>query len=253
MITNQPFTVIIPARLSSSRLPEKIIADLGGKPLIVRTANAAMKSQAKQVVVAADDEKIVKICQDNGIKVVLTDKTHQSGTDRLAQAVSLLGLPESMPIINVQGDEPLINPQIIDDLAAFFIASGVNMATAAHTIDNIQEFHNPNIVKTVLDKNNNALYFSRSPIPYPRETQAKELPTQLSVLRHIGIYAYSVPFLLNYQKLAQSPLEEIEKLEQLRVLWHGEKIGVMKTAIIPHAGVDTADDLERVRRLWAEQ
>lgn len=253
MMTNQPFTVIIPARLSSTRLPEKIIADIGGKPLIVRTANAAANSRAARVVVAADDEKIVQICTDNGIDAVLTDKTHQSGTDRLAQAAQLLGLPENMPIINVQGDEPLINPQIIDDLADFFIKSGLNMATAAHAIDSIDEFHNANIVKVVLDKNNNALYFSRATIPYPRETQAKEMPTQISVLRHIGIYAYSVPFLLNYQKLEQSPLEEIEKLEQLRVLWHGEKIGVMKTAIIPHAGVDTADDLERVRRLWAEQ
>lgn len=252
-MSNQPVTVIIPARLSSTRLPEKIIADVGGKPLIVRTANAAANSRAARVVVAADDEKIVKICQDNGIEVVLTDKTHQSGTDRLAQAVSLLGLPENMPIINVQGDEPLINPQIIDDLADFFIKSGLNMATAAHAIDSIDEFHNANIVKVVLDKNNNALYFSRATIPYPRDSGAKEMPTQISVLRHIGIYAYSVPFLLNYQRLEQSPLEEIEKLEQLRVLWHGEKIGVMKTAIIPHAGVDTLDDLARVRRLWAEQ
>ena len=250
---NQSFTVIIPARLSSTRLPEKIIADIGGKPLIVRTANAAAKSRATRVVVAADDEKIVKICTDNGIEVVLTDKTHQSGTDRLAQAVSLLGLPENMPIINVQGDEPLINPQIIDDLANFFISRNLPMATAAHTIDSIDEFHNANIVKVVLDKNNNALYFSRATIPYPRDAAAQALPTQVSVLRHIGIYAYSVPFLLNYQKLAQSPLEEIEKLEQLRVLWHGEKIAVMKTAIIPHAGVDTLDDLQRVRRLWAEQ
>lgn len=250
-MSNQPFTVIIPARLSSTRLPEKIIADIGGKPLIVRTANAAANSRAARVVVAADDEKIVKICTDNGIDAVLTDKTHQSGTDRLAQAVSLLGLPENMPIINVQGDEPLINPQIIDDLADFFIKSGLNMATAAHAIDSIDEFHNANIVKVVLDKNNNALYFSRATIPYPRDSG--EMPTQISVLRHIGIYAYSVPFLLNYQRLEQSPLEEIEKLEQLRVLWHGEKIGVMKTAIIPHAGVDTLDDLARVRRLWAEQ
>ncbi|MBO7081184.1 MAG: 3-deoxy-manno-octulosonate cytidylyltransferase [Neisseriaceae bacterium] len=242
------FTVIIPARLSSTRLPEKMIADIGGKALIVRTAEAAKKSQASRVVVAADDEKIVRICQEHDVDVVLTDKNHESGTNRLAEAANMIRLPENHAVINVQGDEPMINPQIIDDLADYFLQQNLPMATVAHAIEHIEEFHNPNIVKTVLDKNHLALYFSRAPIPFPRESQG--LPHQLSVLRHIGIYAYRVSFLNTYQNLAPSPLEQTEMLEQLRVLWHGLDIGVLVTAIIPPAGVDTAEDLQRVRNLW---
>ena len=246
------FTVIIPARLSSTRLPEKMIADIGGKPLIVRTAEAAKKSQASRVVVAADDEKIVRICQEHDVDVVLTDKNHESGTNRLAEAVKIIRLPENHAVINVQGDEPMINPQIIDDLADYFLKQSLPMATVAHAIEHIEEFHNPNIVKTVLDKNHLALYFSRATIPFPRESAGQSLPKQLSVLRHIGIYAYSVSFLNTYQNLAPSPLEEVEMLEQLRVLWHGLDIGVLVTSIIPPAGVDTAEDLQRVRNLWGK-
>lgn len=247
------FVVIIPARLASTRLPEKILADIGGKPMIVRTAEAALKSRASRVIVAADSEQIVTVCQIHGIEAILTDTNHQSGTDRLSQAVEILSLPEQLSVINVQGDEPLIEANIINQLAEFFAYKKTPMATVAHPINQLSDFHNPNIVKTVLDKEDCALYFSRAPIPYPRDTHAHTLPENISVLRHIGIYAYSVPFLKTYHTLIPSVLEQTESLEQLRVLWHGFKIGVLVYPDIPQAGVDTAEDLARVREIWQQQ
>ena len=253
MLIANDFVVIIPARLASTRLPEKILADIGGKPMIVRTAEAAMKSRASRVIVAADNEQIINACQIHGIEAVLTDTAHQSGTDRLSQAVEILGLPENIAVINVQGDEPLIEAEIINQIADFFIYKKTPMATVAHPIIQLSDFHNPNIVKTVLDNEDCALYFSRAPIPYPRDTNAHTLPEKMPVLRHVGIYAYSVPFLKIYHTLSPSLLEQTESLEQLRVLWHGFKIGVLVYPNTPQAGVDTAEDLARVREIWQQQ
>lgn len=237
------FTVIIPARLSSTRLPEKALADIAGKPMVVRTAQAAQRSAANRVVVATDDPRIQAACHQHHIECVMTDPAHQSGTDRLAEAATLLRLPENGLVVNVQGDEPLIDAEIINQLAIHLNHSESPMATAAHLIESTEDFHNPNIVKVVLNQQQNALYFSRAPIPYPRDTQG----CLKNALRHIGIYAYRVPFLTHYHTLAQTDLEKTESLEQLRVLWHGYTISVLTLNHIPVAGVDTAEDLARVR------
>lgn len=238
------FTVIIPARLSSVRLPEKALADIAGKPMVVRTAQAAQKSAAQRVAVATDDKRIQVACQAHHIECVMTNANHQSGTDRLAEASTLLGLPENGLVVNVQGDEPLIDANIINLLANHLNHSESPMATAAHNIETLEEFNNPNVVKVVLNQHNNALYFSRAPIPLARDHSGS---LNHSALRHIGIYAYRVPFLTRYHTLAQTDLEKTESLEQLRVLWHGYTISVLTLNHIPAAGVDTAEDLARVR------
>ncbi|MDO4879346.1 MAG: 3-deoxy-manno-octulosonate cytidylyltransferase [Neisseria sp.] len=247
------FTVIIPARLSSSRLPRKALADIHGKPMIVRTAERAAKSEARRVIVATDHADIEAACLACGIETVMTDASHESGTTRLAQAARLLGLPPDDIIVNVQGDEPLIDPALIGRTAAALAEGGAPMATAAHPINDFAEFANPNAVKVVLDRCRNALYFSRATIPYPRDIMregGRGLPAETAVLRHIGIYAYRAGFLQQYAQMAVSPLETIESLEQLRVLWHGHAIAVEIAADAPAAGVDTQEDLERVRALW---
>lgn len=249
-----PFTVIIPARLASSRLPEKALADIAGKPMVVRVAERAKLSEAQRIVVATDHTAIAAACSEYGIEAVLTGKQHTSGTARLAEAALLLGMADSDIAVNVQGDEPLIDPALINRTAELLGSSSAQMATAAHPIADVAEFLNPNCVKVVLDQRRNALYFSRAPIAWPRdafaETQAV-LPEGFAPLRHIGLYAYRVGFLHQYVGLPPSPLESIESLEQLRVLWHGGKIAVTVCDNVPAAGVDTAEDLQRVRDWFA--
>ena len=235
------FHVMIPARLSSSRLPEKALADIGGKPMVVRAAEQALKTAAQSVMVATDHERIKAACTLHGIPVVMTGGHHQSGTTRLAEAVALRGLADDDIVVNVQGDEPLIEPSVIDEL--------IPIADAA-------EFLNPNCVKVVLNQAQQAVYFSRAPIAYPRDEMAKKQPAlsqDCPPLRHIGIYAYRAGFLKQYVRLAESPLEHCESLEQLRVLWHGYPIAVKVLDNAPPAGVDTPEDLARVRAVWEAQ
>lgn len=244
------FTVIIPARLASTRLPNKPLADLGGKPMVVRVAERAAKSGADRIIVATDHADIVAACNVHGVEVCITRSDHPSGTDRIAEVAAAIGLPADAVVVNVQGDEPLIDPDLIAATAKL-IGNDVPMSTAAHPIHDVAETFNPNVVKVVLDRASRALYFSRATIPWHRDgfAQSKEaLPTGYAPLRHIGLYAYRNDFLQAYPKLELSPIEQIEALEQLRVLWHGIPIAVHVTNEAPAAGVDTPDDLERVRR-----
>jgi len=241
------FTVLIPARLASVRLPNKPLADLAGVPMVVRVAQQALRSGAQRVVVAGDSFEIVAACQAHGIEAVLTRTDHPSGSDRLAEACDLLNLSDDSIVVNVQGDEPLMDPELVTDVANLLARHPqAAMSTAAHTLSSVADFHNPNVVKVVLDAQHMALYFSRAPIAYPRDTP-DQLPSP-APLRHIGIYGYRVSFLRLFPKLAQAPLERTESLEQLRALWHGHRIAVHITQHAPGAGVDTPEDLERVRR-----
>jgi 3-deoxy-manno-octulosonate cytidylyltransferase (CMP-KDO synthetase) len=244
------FTVIIPARMASTRLPNKPLADLGGKPMIVRVAERALLSGAGQIIVATDHDDIFAACRQHGVAVQMTRNDHPSGTDRIAEVAAKIGLADDAVVVNVQGDEPLIDPALIAATAAL-ISREVPMATAAHAIDDMTEAFNPNVVKVVLDKTGRALYFSRATIPWHRDgfAQSKNaLPVGYAPLRHIGLYAYRNGFLQAYPQLPVSPLEQLEALEQLRVLWHGFPIAVHVTADVPAAGVDTPEDLLRVRR-----
>ncbi len=241
------FTVLIPARLASVRLPNKPLADLAGVPMVVRVAQQALRSGAQRVVVAGDSFEIVAACQAHGIEAVLTRTDHPSGSDRLAEACDLLKLSDDSIVVNVQGDEPLMDPELVTDVAHLLARHPqAAMSTAAHTLSSVADFHNPNVVKVVLDAQHMALYFSRAPIAYPRDTP-DQLPSP-APLRHIGIYGYRVSFLRLFPKLAQAPLERTESLEQLRALWHGHRIAVHIAQHAPGAGVDTPEDLERVRR-----
>lgn len=245
-----PFTVIIPARLASTRLPNKPLADLGGKPMVVRVAERAAQSGASQVIVATDHADILAACRAHGVDAQMTRADHPSGTDRIAEVAAVLGLPEEAVVVNVQGDEPLIDPGLIAATAAL-VGPQVPMATAAHPLDEAAELFNPNVVKVVLDAAGRALYFSRAALPWHRDGFARSMevfPEGYRPLRHIGLYAYRNAFLQAYPRLAPSPLEQIEALEQLRVLWHGHPIAVHVTGAAPAAGVDTPEDLERVRR-----
>jgi 3-deoxy-manno-octulosonate cytidylyltransferase (CMP-KDO synthetase) len=247
------FTVVIPARMASSRLPDKPLADIGGLPMVVRVAQRALQSQASQVVVAADDERIVAACQAHGVQALLTRQDHLSGSDRLAEACQLLGLPDDAVVVNVQGDEPLIPPALINEVARVLRERpDASMSTAAHEIGSLEEFTNPNVVKVVMDARQMALYFSRAPIPWWRDGQLdsgfKALPNP-APLRHIGIYGYRAGFLSLFPTLKPAPLETMESLEQLRVLWHGHRIAVHVTTEAPGPGVDTPEDLARVRSL----
>jgi 3-deoxy-manno-octulosonate cytidylyltransferase (CMP-KDO synthetase) len=218
-------------------------------------------SRARQVVVAADSPSIVQACEQAGVHCVLTDPGHPSGSDRLAQACELLGLGPDEVVVNVQGDEPLIEPSLVDAVAQLLHQRpDCAMATAAHGIDSWADFQNPNVVKVVTDQQGTALYFSRAPIPYGRDFAGQPwwqsgngalpaLPALPAPLRHVGIYAYRVGFLQLFPKLAQAPIEKLESLEQLRALWHGHRIAVHTTAQAPGPGVDTPQDLERVRQL----
>ena len=247
------YTVLIPARLASTRLANKPLADIAGKPMVVRVAERAAQSGASRVVVAADSPAIVDACRLHGVQAVLTHTDHPSGSDRLAEASRLLGLAPDHVVVNVQGDEPLIAPALIDAVAALLEQRPMaSMSTAAHPIDAIADFVNPNVVKAVLDAAGMALYFSRAPVPWWRDGFAggvAQLPTP-APLRHIGIYGYRVSFLRQFPTLAQAPMEVCEALEQLRALWHGYRIAVHVTDEAPGPGVDTQADLERVRLLF---
>ena len=246
------FTVLIPARLASTRLPGKPLADIAGLPMIVRVAQRAALSGARAVVVAADHADIVSACERHGVKALLTRTDHATGSDRLAEACTLLGLDGGDTVVNVQGDEPLIDPALIDACASLLgQRHDCVMSTAAHTIDSREELDNPNVVKVVLDAAGRALYFSRAPIPWWRDGRAEGSGSVSPALRHIGLYAYQAAFLRSFPSLPASALESIEALEQLRVLWHGERIAVHVSESRPGPGVDTPADLERVRALFA--
>jgi len=248
------FTVLIPARLQSSRLPRKVLAEVGGLPMVVRVAQRAAESRASRIVVAADDAEIGAACRAHGVECVLTRADHATGSDRLAEACVLTGLDGTDMVVNVQGDEPLIDPALVDACAGL-LASRPEcvMSTAAHVIDSLEEFANPNVVKVVVDGQGRALYFSRAPIPWWRDGSPPGQPAlpAPAPLRHVGLYAYQAGFLRRFPLLPPCPLEAIESLEQLRVLWHGERIAVHICAQRPGPGVDTPEDLSRVRSLLA--
>jgi 3-deoxy-manno-octulosonate cytidylyltransferase (CMP-KDO synthetase) len=253
------FTVLVPARMASSRLPDKPLADIGGLPMVVRVARQAARAGALRVVVAADDARVLDACRQHGIEAVMTRVDHASGSDRLAEACTLLGLDGNDIVVNVQGDEPLIDPALIRQCAGLLETDGqAVVATAAHAIDDVADFTNPNVVKVVLDAKFRALYFSRAPLPWWRDASSAGQPAlpragaqEVGALRHIGLYAYRAGFLRTFPTLAMAPLERLESLEQLRVLWHGERIVVHIAPHAPPGGVDTAEDLARVRALLA--
>ena len=246
------FKVVIPARMRSTRLPGKMLADIAGKPLVAWVAERARASGADEVVVATDHQDIADAVAALGIRVCTTSATHETGTDRLAEAVGLLGLDDAEIVVNVQGDEPLIDPQLVRKVAAeLALRPKASIATAVHPIADAQAFFDPNVVKVVIDTEGYAQYFSRAPIPYARDAFAKgreRLPEGLPAFRHIGIYAYRVGFLRRYATLSPTGAERFEALEQLRALGHGHRIAVAFWERPMEAGVDTAEDLERVRR-----
>ena len=243
------FIVIIPARLASTRLPNKPLADLGGKPMVVRVAEQAALSGASRVIVATDHEDIRAACAAHGVEACMTRSDHPSGTDRIAEVARTLNLPMDAVVVNLQGDEPLIAPALLAACAAQ-ISATVPMATCAHRLHDMADAFNPNVVKVVLDKAGRALYFSRATIPWHRDGFAQSrdtVPAGYVPLRHIGLYAYRNAFLQEYPTLEASPLVQLEALEQLRVLWHGHAIAVHVTNSVPAAGVDTPEDLARVQ------
>lgn len=273
------YTVLIPARMASTRLPGKPLLEIGGVPMVVRVAQrviSGIKDSSENppaVIVAADDEKIIQACQQYGIKAILTDLHHASGSDRLAQACEILGLAGDDLVVNVQGDEPLIDPNLVAQVAkALQNDTSASMSTAAHTITEPADFFNPNVVKVVLNQKNHGIYFSRAPIPWWRDgfdasntlasfntkddsvansnSAEKNLLPAILPLRHIGIYAYKAGFLRQFPHLTPAPLEQLEALEQLRAIWHGHQIVVHLTQNAPAAGVDTPQDLERVRQFF---
>jgi 3-deoxy-manno-octulosonate cytidylyltransferase (CMP-KDO synthetase) len=261
-VSGPEFVALIPARLGSTRLPNKPLADLGGKPMVVRVVERALESGAALVAVATDSAEVADAVRRHGHRAVMTRADHPSGTDRLAEAAVLLGLPDDAIVANVQGDEPLMPANLVAGVARLLQQrADCAIATAAHPIAELDDLLNPNVVKVVLAADGRALYFSRAPIPFARDafagfpsTLPGTMPAPLrrdgAVLRHVGLYAYRVSFLRAYRSLAPSPIESIEALEQLRALWHGHSIAVMTTEGAPPAGVDTPADLERVRRAF---
>ncbi|MEN9315355.1 MAG: hypothetical protein RIS35_1748 [Pseudomonadota bacterium] len=254
------FVALVPARLASTRLPDKPLADIGGRPMVVRVAERAAASGAARVVVATDSERIVAAVRAHGVEAVLTRADHPSGTDRLSEAADLLGLGDDEIVVNVQGDEPLIPPGLVAQVAGLLDRRpDCAIATAAHPITALADYLNPNVVKVVTRADGVAAYFSRAPIPFARDeltgfpsTIPGDLPEPLRVtpaLRHIGLYAYRVGFLRAYPGLERAPLEVLEYLEQLRALWHGHAIAVLVVDAAPPTGVDTPEDLERVRAI----
>ena len=266
------FNVVIPARISSTRLPGKPLLDIGGKPMVVRVAEQAAQSGAQQIVIATDHESILSAAREYGFNACMTRADHSSGTDRIAEVVAQKGWGGDTIVVNVQGDEPLIPPALISSVAQHLHDHPeCAIATACHPIHDEESMRNPNVVKAVLDKNGNALYFSRAPIPYPRDAFSSsslpngqddspssprgkvrrgELPENLIVLRHIGIYAYRASFLRAFGQLAPAAIEQVESLEQLRALWHCYKIGVTIAEDAPPNGVDTEADLLAIRKLF---
>ena len=247
------FRVVIPARYASSRLPGKPLADIGGRPMVLHVLDRALQAGAESVVVATDDARVQQVVEAAGYQALMTSPDHQSGTERLVEVAETLGWPDDTLVVNVQGDEPLIDPALIREAARQLVLHGdAVMATLAHPIHDHADFVNPNVVKVVADEAGYALYFSRAPIPWPRDAFAAQqaMPHELGALRHIGLYAYRAGFLRTYASLASSPLERYEMLEQLRVLWHGHRISLGITPTAPAPGVDTPEDLARVRSLF---
>ena len=243
------FLVVIPARLGSTRLPRKPLADIGGKPMVIRVAERAQQSNAQSVVVATDSPEIQAACDEHRIECLLTSADHPTGTDRIAEVAQLLKLPANTLVVNVQGDEPLIPPELINQVAQTLADNAAcAISTVAVPITDEAEIMNPNVVKVVLNRSAEALYFSRATIPFVRDPDSDRTVTHL---RHLGIYAYRADFLQAYTRLEPAPPEQAEALEQLRALWNGYRIAVHTVAEAPPAGVDTAEDLERVRRILA--
>ena len=243
------FVVIIPARYASTRLPGKPLVDINGKPMVVHVLERARESGAERIIVATDNEEVMRAVQAVGGEVCMTRADHQSGTERLAEVVEKCGFSDDTVIVNVQGDEPMIPPAIIRQVAENLAARDVGMATLAVPIHSAEEAFNPNAVKVVMDAEGYALYFSRATIPWDRDRFAQSRETIGDpLLRHIGIYGYRAGFIRRYVSWQTSPLEQIEMLEQLRVLWYGEKIHVAVASVVPGTGVDTPEDLARVRQ-----
>jgi 3-deoxy-manno-octulosonate cytidylyltransferase (CMP-KDO synthetase) len=247
------FKAVVPARFSSTRLPGKPLLDLGGQPMVVRVAERAAASGAEEVLVATDHAGVQAAVQAAGYPVCLTRADHPTGTDRLAEVVEQRGWSDDTLIVNVQGDEPLIDPDLIRQTAELLASSGADIATVAHPITSAEDFFNPNVVKVVCNNHGDALYFSRAPIPYARDHFSMDkttLPLGQPALRHVGLYAYRASFLKVYPTLAASPLEQFEALEQLRALANGFRIAVLVVDHAPPAGVDTPEDAERVRKIF---
>ena len=250
-----PFTVLIPARYASTRLPGKPLADIAGKPMVVRVAERALASGATRVVVATDDERVRAAVAAHGLLACMTRADHPTGTDRLSEAAIALGLADNEIVVNVQGDEPLLDPALMRSMASLLEAHrDAAIATACHAIGDAAEAFNPNVVKVALDDAGYALYFSRATIPWARDAFAKSkdvLPPGLPLYRHYGLYAYRMSFLRAFPALAPAPIERFEALEQLRALWHGFRIVVEITSGTPAPGIDTPEDLARIRALYA--
>ena len=249
------FKVVIPARYASTRLPGKPLLDLGGKPMVVRVAERARLSGADEIWVATDDLRVRDAVEAHEFAAVMTRGDHPTGTDRLAEVVEQRGWSSDTIIVNVQGDEPLIEPELITRMARQLAVSGADIATVAHPLSDAAEFFNPNIVKVVCRADGDAAYFSRAPIPYARDHFAREnggetLPANFPAYRHVGLYAYRASFLKAYAGLTVAPTEQFESLEQLRALWHGYRISVTLVDVAPAAGVDTPEDAQRMRKLF---
>ena len=246
------FTVIIPARYASSRLPRKPLADIAGKPMIQHVWEKAQQAGANRVIIATDHEEIEQVAKTFGAEVCMTSTKHNSGTERLAEVIEKMAITDDEIIVNVQGDEPLIPPVIIQQVAQNLAENQVNMATLAVKLETKEELFNPNCVKVVTDQKGMALYFSRAAIPFARDHFADcndAFVASQSYLRHIGIYAYRAKFVNQYIRWQPTVLEKLESLEQLRALWYGEKIHVELAKEAPQVGVDTLEDLERVRQI----
>ncbi len=257
-MTGIAFKVVIPARYASTRLPAKPLLDLGGKPMVVRVAERARLSGAEEIWVATDHPLVRATAEAHEVAALMTRNDHPTGTDRLAEVVEQHGWSSDTIVVNVQGDEPLIEPEVIVQTARQLAASGADIATVAHPIVDAADFFNPNVVKVVRRADGDAAYFSRAPIPYARDHFAREnggetLPGTFPAYRHIGLYAYRAGFLRAYAGLTAAPIEQFEALEQLRALWHGYRISVALIDAAPAPGVDTPEDAERMRKLfdWA--
>jgi 3-deoxy-manno-octulosonate cytidylyltransferase (CMP-KDO synthetase) len=255
--TTVGFIAIIPARLASTRLPDKPLADIHGKPMVVRTAQRAAMSGASRVLVATDDARVAQAAREHGIEALMTRSDHATGTDRLAEAVDQLALPDDAIVVNVQGDEPLIEPILIDAVAQLLRTHpDAAIATCASPLADVESLFNPNVVKAVCAADGRALYFSRAPIPWARDALAdgqRRMAQGLPAWHHVGLYAYRAAFLRRFPQLPQGVLERYESLEQLRALEHGYTILVHQVGQAPAAGVDTPADLERVRAVYANR
>lgn len=251
------FIVLIPARTASTRLPDKPLADIAGVPMVVRVAQRAAQSAATKIYIATDDIRVQHAAQEHGFQALLTRADHPTGTDRLSEAVEQLQLSDDTIVVNVQGDEPLIEPELINAVAQKLQdAPSADIATCASPLANAEALFNPNVVKVVCAANDHALYFSRAPIPWARDALAngqRVLAKDLPAWHHIGLYAYRVAFLRRFPLLPTGVLESVESLEQLRALEHGHKIVVHRSQQTPAAGVDTLEDLQRVRAIYVNK